>query len=146
MPEARKLHRIFSPMRQRTCELCHCCVHAGSEASFRVVVWAEAANGDILFIGATGDAHVSIRVNTGDSEWSFRRGREFRFGFALVFLLYDEDFVADYVVVRNACLIFLLVVGDGLVAALQFQKLPVDFHLLSENHVHAKRELTRIER
>ena len=84
------------------------------------------------------DANVSICLDTCDGEWPFGGRREFGFCFALVCLLYDEDFVADLVVMHNACMIFLFVVGNGLAAALQSQKLPVDFHLQPENHVHAK--------
>ena len=90
------------------------------------------------------DANVSICVDMGDSEWSFSGRREFGFGPALVFLLNNEDFVVDLVDVRNACLIFLSLVGDSLTVALQFKKLTADFHLLSENHAHAKHELAGV--
>ena len=63
------------------------------------------------------------------------------FDLALIFLLYNEDFIANLVVVCNACLILLFIVGDGLAVALHFHKLPVHFYLLPKNHVHAKCEL-----
>ena len=90
------------------------------------------------------DANISIRVDMGGSEWSFDGRRELGIGSAFVFLLHNEDFVTDFVVMCNACLILLFIVGNGLVVVLQFQKLPVHLYLLSENHVHAKRKLTGI--
>lgn len=90
------------------------------------------------------NANVSIHVDPGDCEWSF--GRRGNLGLRLVFVfpLHNKDFVANLVGVWNARLFFLVIVGDGLAAALHLQHFPFDLCVLPENHVHAEGELAGI--
>ena len=109
-----------------------------------LVVGAYALNRDVLIVVTAPDTHVTVGVDLYDFVRSLARGREFSFSRSLVRFLDYEYEVAYFVGVVTSSTVLLLVVGDGLAAALQFQKLPVDFHLLPENHVHAKHKLAGI--
>ena len=85
------------------------------------------ADGDVFLL------YVPVDVDYFEGAFSGRR--ELGCFCVLVFLLYDEDFVSTYVGVMDSCLVLLLVVGNRLSSALQFEELPVNFDTLPENHV-----------
>ena len=69
---ALELHRIFSPMRQGTCELCHLFLFA--VCKFRLANSMDVGDGLIyLFVGASIDANIAIGVDMGDRERTFSR-------------------------------------------------------------------------
>ena len=92
------------------------------------------------------DAYIAISVDLDDGERSFGGKGEFGFLFSLILFLFYEDFVTYLVNVWDVRLIFLFIVGNGLAVALQFHHLPVNFGVLSENHIHAKGKLAGIVR
>ena len=87
---------------------------------FLVIVWVYVVNGDVFFVCAAIDVYIAVSVDLNDGEWSFGGRGELGFLSMFVLLLYSMDLVAYLVGVWDAHLLFLVIVCNGLMAALHF--------------------------